>query len=153
MPEARVNHYEGMFLLSQTATADLAAAVDHLKAILDKVGAELIAMSRWDERRLAYEIKKQKRGLFILTYFTCPARNLADLERECNLSEVVLRELIIRADHLTEEEMRAADAQEELLTEAALRRERDAAREEARDGGEQAEQRENEPVAAEKEGG
>jgi len=152
MPEARVNHYEGMFLLSQTATADLAAAVDHLKAILDKVGAELIAMSRWDERRLAYEIKKQKRGLFILTYFTCPARHLADLERECNLSEVVLRELIIRADHLTEEEMRAADAQEELLTEAALRRERDAAREEARDG-EQAEQRESEPVAAEQDRG
>jgi small subunit ribosomal protein S6 len=123
MPETRINHYEGMFLLSQAATADLGAAVDHVKSILDKVEAELIAMSRWDERRLAYEIKKQKRGLFLLTYFSCNSRNIAQLERECNLSETVLRAMVIRADHLTEEEMRNTDAQQELLTEASLRRE------------------------------
>lgn len=126
MPETRINQYEGMFLLSQAATADMAAAIDHLRAILTKVGAELIAMSRWDERRLAYEIKKQKRGLYILTYFSCDSRKLGALERECNLSETILRTMVTRADHLTEEEMRATDAQQDLLTEATLRRDRDA---------------------------
>jgi len=29
-------------------------------------------MRKWDERRLAYEIKKQKRGLYILCYFKAP---------------------------------------------------------------------------------
>ena len=123
MPETRINHYEGMFLLSQAASADLGAAVDHVKSILDKIEADLIAMSRWDERRLAYEISKQKRGLYLLTYFSCNSRHIAQLERECNLSETILRAMIIRADHLTEEEMKNTDAQQELLTEASLRRE------------------------------
>jgi len=122
MPETRINHYEGMFLLSQAATADLGAAVEHVKSILDKVEADLIAMSRWDERRLAYEIKKQKRGLFLLTYFSCNSRHIAQLERECNLSEAILRAMIIRADHLTEEEMKNTDAQQDLMAEASLKR-------------------------------
>jgi len=122
MPETRINHYEGMFLLSQAATADLGAAVEHVKSILDKVEADLIAMSRWDERRLAYEIKKQKRGLYLLTYFSCNSRHIAQLERECNLSEAILRAMIIRADHLTEEEMKNTDAQQDLMAEASLKR-------------------------------
>src|SRR5205823_5441403 len=76
---------------------------------------------KWDERRLAYEIKKQKRGLYILAYFKAPGGSLSHIERDCNLSEKILRVLLLRADHLTVEEMQAADAREALDTEAKLR--------------------------------
>lgn len=124
MAEQRVAPYEGMFLLTQAATADLNAAVDHIRAIIAKAGAEIIAMSKWDERRFAFEIKKQKRGVYILVYFNSPTKGLPVIERECNLSDTVLRVMVVRADHLSEEEMRATDAQRELADEAALRRER-----------------------------
>lgn len=124
MTEKRRNHYEGMFLFGQSAIADLAGAADHVREILGRAGAELIAMRKWDERRLAFEIKKHKRGVFLLTYFTCDASQMASIERDCNLSEQVLRVLVIRADHLTPEEMKSADGQRELADEAALRRER-----------------------------
>lgn len=121
MPETRTYTYEAMFLIGQAAAADLASVIEHIKEILSRGHATIIAMRKWDERRLAYEIKKQKRGLYILTYFSAPNDQLGHIERDCNLSEKILRVLILRADHLTEDEMKAADARDALDTEAKLR--------------------------------
>lgn len=124
MAEQLTSNYEGMFLLSQAAAADFGAAVDHIREILGRADVQIIAMQKWDERRFAFEIRKQKRGVYILVYFTCGRGKLAQIERDCNLSENILRVLVTRADHLSEEEMKSADARDELATEAALRRER-----------------------------
>ena len=121
MPDNRSYYYEAMFLIGQAAAADLAGVIEHIKEVLSRGHAEIVAMRKWDERRLAYEIKKQKRGLYILCYFKAPGGQLAHIERDCNLSEKLLRVLILRADHLTVEEMQAADGREALDTEAKMR--------------------------------
>lgn len=121
MPPTRTYTYEAMFLISQAVAADLSGAVAHINELLARAHAEVIAMRKWDERRLAYEIKKQKRGLYILCYFKAPNTSISHLERDCNLSEKVMRVMILRADHLTEDEMRAADGRDALETEAKLR--------------------------------
>jgi small subunit ribosomal protein S6 len=117
----RTYAYEAMFLIGQAAAADLASAIEHIKETLARSHAELLAMAKWDERRLAYEIKKQKRGLYILTYFKAANTSIKTLERDCNLSEKILRTIIIRDEVHTEDEMRAADQTEALATEAKLR--------------------------------
>ncbi len=121
MSESRTNVYEGMFLISQAEAAMLGEVIDHIKDLLERAGAELIAMKKWDERRLAYEIDKQRRGVYILTYFRAPAENMTQLDRECNLSERIMRVMVLRADHLSEDQMKAADAMQELLDEAKMR--------------------------------
>lgn len=121
MSTVRTASYEGMFLLAQSASADLAGAVAHLNDLFGRAGAEVLAMSKWDDRRFAYEIKKQKRGTYILAYFSCPTDQLVGLERDCNLSERILRAMIVTADHLTEEEMKSTDARQALDDEAAMR--------------------------------
>lgn len=124
MANSRTYNYEAMFIITQAVAVDLQGAVNHIKDILSKSGATLIAMKKWDERRFAYEIKKQKRGVYLLVYFSCPGPQLAHIERSCNLSEQILRVMMVRADHLTIEEMKAADAQKELEVEAKLRAQR-----------------------------
>lgn len=121
MPEKRSYNYEAMFLIGQAAATDLAGVIDHIKEIMARGHAEIIAMKKWDERRLAYEIKKQKRGLYILCYFKAPGNDMSHIDRDCNLSEKILRALILRADHLTMDEMTAADGRTELDIEAKLR--------------------------------
>lgn len=121
MAITRTFNYEGMFLLSQAVAANLGEAVAHIRQIIEKAGGTIIAMRKWDERRLAYEINKQKRAVYILVYFSAPGPRLQEIERSCNLSEQILRNLIIRGDHLTEDEMKAADGQKELEVEAKLR--------------------------------
>ena len=121
MPVDQVKCYEGLFLFPQTAAGDLQSAVDHLKGILARAEVKIISLRKWDERRLAYEIKRNRRGLFFLVYFEAPPNALAHIERDCNLSEQVLRSMVIRAEHLTREQMEAADGQTELADEIKLR--------------------------------
>jgi small subunit ribosomal protein S6 len=126
MSTKRSYNYEGMFLIGQNVAADLTAVLQHLNEVLARGNAEVIAMRKWDERRLAFEIRGQKRGLYILVYFRAPGPDVAHIERDCNLSEKILRALILRADHMTTEQMQAADARKELEVEAKLRAERPA---------------------------
>lgn len=124
MKENRTHHYEIMILFQQSAATNLGAAVEHIREIFARAEGELLSMKKWDERRLAYEIKKQKRGLYILAYVTLPTAKVAVLERALNLSDMVLRWILVRADHLSLDEMKALDAQTELADEIVLRAKR-----------------------------
>lgn len=119
--------YECMFLVSQGEAANLNGIVEHIGEILGRGGAEILAMRKWDERRLAYEIEKQKRGVYILVYVNAPSEGIARIERETNLSEHIMRLMIVRADHMNEDQARAADDRDGLATEAKLRAEKAAA--------------------------
>lgn len=123
----RIYMYEAMFLFGQAAAADLAAAIEHMKEVIVTRGhGEIIAMRKWDERRLAYEIDGQKRGYYILCYFKAPGESLSHIERDCNLSEKIMRNIFLRCDHMTAEQVAAQDARKDLEVEAKLRTERPA---------------------------
>ncbi|MBL0928460.1 MAG: 30S ribosomal protein S6 [Phycisphaerales bacterium] len=124
--KGRKRQYEAMFLLSQGIAAELGSAIEHIREILKHGHAELVAMKKWDDRRLAFEIDKQKRGTYILAYFIADPVSIATIERDCNLSERIMRTLIVSADHLTTEEMQANDGQQALADEARLRASRPA---------------------------
>ncbi len=126
MAETRINAYEGMFLFPQTVSADLQSAVDHVTEILGKGDASIVSFCKWDERRLAYDIKGNKRGVYFLCYFRCDASKLASIERDCRLSERLLRSMLTRADHLTEEQMLAVEGRQQLADEIKLRAEQPA---------------------------
>jgi len=119
--EERINAYEGLFLFPQTVAADLQGAVDHLREILAKADAQIISLRKWEERRLAYEIQGNKRGVYFLVYFRAARPSLVGIERSCNLSEKLLRFMMVRADNLTQEQMEAADGTAELADEIKLR--------------------------------
>ncbi len=112
MPDPTPRLYEGVFLLSQAAVGvDEANGVALVKQMLDRVNAEIICLGRWDERRLAYTIEGQKRGTFYRTLFKVSGPQIANIERDCNLSEDVLRAMMLRADHMGEEEVNQAIAE------------------------------------------
>src|SRR5438552_8053938 len=93
------NVYECMFLLDPTRIAgDIPGATKQLHTILEKNQAEILASRPWDERRLAYPVHGQKKGLYYLTYFRTEGKNLLNLEKDLALNETILRQLILRID-------------------------------------------------------
>ena len=124
MSNERIRTYEGMFLFPQSATANLQEAADHVKSILDRCSATIVSFSKWDDRRLAYEVQGNKRGVYFLAYFTAPTSALAEIERRCNLSEELLRMMITSAEHIPAEIIEANEGQEDLATESKLRGEK-----------------------------
>ncbi|HBG78227.1 MAG: 30S ribosomal protein S6 [Phycisphaerae bacterium] len=98
--------YEALILVdSAEAIADWQGINDHIKKILDRSEVEIVSMRKWDERPLAYEIEGKKRGTYILVYFNCATEKLTVIERDFQLSERVVRALILRGDHITKEDM------------------------------------------------
>lgn len=122
MAEVRVNLYEGLFLLDQQAAAsDFAGCVAFIRKVFEHAEAEVLVLRKWDERKLAYEIRGQKRGIYLLTYFKARGTQIANIERDFTLSEQVLRSLILKADHVGELELEAAKQGAELSLETKLR--------------------------------
>ncbi len=120
---ATKNTYEVMFLVNQAEAASLSSLVEHINEILSRAGADIISMRKWDERRLAYPIDKQKRGVYFLAYVEMDGEGPSHIERDVVISEKVMRVLVTRADHLTDEEMKTHDKRDELAAEAKLKAE------------------------------
>lgn len=106
-----VNTYEGMFLLDSSKVAvSWDDSVKHVHDILTKNQSEIVAYRQWDERRLAYPVSGHKKGTYLLTYFKTDGANLREIEADCHLSDVVLRDLILKVhpklvDHLVNQAM------------------------------------------------
>ncbi len=111
MATATMKTYEAMFLLPAGASAELEKSTAMIRGMIEKHGGQILVIKKWDERKLAYEMGPQKRGLYILVYYKGPANSITAIEREVNLSEDIIRVLVTHADHLNETEMAAVEPQ------------------------------------------
>jgi len=111
--------YEGMFILDSGRYArDPGAVSQQISDLITQHGGEILAARLWDERKLAYPIKGHKKGVYWLTYFRMEGGHLIALERQCEITEDIIRKLVLRIDP------RIADAmvQHALAGDAAPRR-------------------------------
>jgi small subunit ribosomal protein S6 len=115
-----------MFLLdSSKVAASWDESVKHVHDILNKHGSEIVASRQWDERRLAYSVEGHKKGTYLLTYFKAEGAGIKEIAADCRLSELVLRELILKVhpklvDHLVTQAMSStpnAEAEEQQARE------------------------------------
>lgn len=104
--DQKTKTYEGMFLLEAGQT-DFQTASEPVRTVLARSEAEILSINPWDERRLAYEIGKHRRGLYALVYFKADPARLSEIEHDCQLDERILRAMILRRDRITDEEINA----------------------------------------------
>ncbi len=91
--------YEGMFLVdSALATADWDGTLAMIENILKRADAEVVAIRKWGERKLAYDIEHKQRGTYILAYFKVDGRRVSGIEKDVQLSEKVMRCLILTTE-------------------------------------------------------
>ena len=93
------NAYEGMFILETNRYGrDPDAVSGQIAKMIEGAGGEILVSRLWEERRLAYSIKGHRKGTYWLTYFRLGADKLANLQRQCRLSESILRALFLKVD-------------------------------------------------------
>jgi len=116
-----LNAYEGMFVIDiKEIRKDSNEAEEMIEGLIKKSGGEVAMMNRWDERKMAYDIKGRDVGFYMLTYFEGGPDVVRKLTRECQLSTVILRSLCFKIKEIPapdafaeeKEEPRAADAAE-----------------------------------------
>jgi len=88
-----------MFILDTAKVAGDVAAIDkQLRGTIEKNGAEVLVSRPWDERRLAYGVKNQKKGLYYMTYFSSEGKNVVNIEHDFALNESILRMMVLKID-------------------------------------------------------
>ena len=107
----KTRQYEAMFLFGQATAQDLEGATTLVRTIVERHEGQILVLKKWDERKIAYEIGKQKCGTYVICYFSWPSSSVAAIERDVNLSDNVLRVLVTSADHMNQKEMEAVEPQ------------------------------------------
>jgi small subunit ribosomal protein S6 len=69
---------------------------EKMRAILEAGGAEIKKADDWGLRELAYPIRKQHRGIYVLLEYKSEPRTVWELERQLKLSDQVLRFVSVR---------------------------------------------------------
>jgi small subunit ribosomal protein S6 len=84
-----------MFLISGSQVQkDPDLVANTLLSTLKKHGCEVLRNERWNERKLAYPVKRCDKGTYFVIHFNADEKRIAALRRDCQLSELILRTMI-----------------------------------------------------------
>ena len=95
--------YECVFIARSDVTPQQVEAItEQLGAILTEQGGEIRKREYWGLRSLAYKIKKNRKGHYMLLGVSAPPAALNEVERQLGLNEDVLRSMTIRVETIDE---------------------------------------------------
>jgi small subunit ribosomal protein S6 len=93
--------YENVFIARQDVpAAQVDALTESLTALIKEQGGEVAKKEYWGLRNLAYRIKKNRKGHYVLLCIDAPAAAVKELERNLRLNEDILRFLTVRVNAL-----------------------------------------------------
>jgi small subunit ribosomal protein S6 len=94
-----VNVYDGMFILDAGRYGrDPEGLSGQLTKMIQELGGEILVSRLWEERRLAYPINGQRKGVYWLTYFRLQGDRLGALRQRFQLNDSILRMLFVKVD-------------------------------------------------------
>jgi small subunit ribosomal protein S6 len=94
-----MRRYELMVILDpDLEERTIAPSLDQYLGVIRNGGGTVEKVDVWGRRRLAYEILKKSEGIYAVVDLTAEPDVVAELDRQLNLSEVVLRTKIVRPD-------------------------------------------------------
>ena len=125
-----INSYETLFI------TDLSNGEEATKATVNKftglIGSngEIVEVSEWGKRRLAYPINDMNEGYYTIVTHKSPASFLAELDRLFNIDESIMRSMTVKLDFepvaTVKEEVADEVVAEEVVAEEAAATEADA---------------------------
>ena len=91
--------YEHVFLARQDlAQAQVDALAENATKIIEDIGGKVVKTETWGLRSLAYRIQKNRKAHYVMLDFDAPPGVVAELERQTQINEDVIRYVTIRVD-------------------------------------------------------
>ena len=92
-----MRHYEVMVILDpELEERTVAPSLDAFLNVVKNDGGNVEKVDVWGRRRLAYEIAKKSEGIYAVLDISCSPAALAELDRQLNLNEAVLRTKVMK---------------------------------------------------------
>lgn len=112
-----MRNYETLYIVRPELSEEEQQAVAQKFAdVVTQAGGEVTKLDIWGKRRLAYEVKKLREGIYILMQFRGESQVAQELERLLKITDEVIRQLVVRLEDdlpVEEEEERPAGEAEQ----------------------------------------
>lgn len=92
-------YYEVLYIVDPTLTEEqVEPIIAKYSQLITGQDSEVLAAGVWDKRRLTYEVKGHREGIYILMYFVAESAVSKELDRVMRISEDVMRHIITRTE-------------------------------------------------------
>ncbi|MHB0997814.1 MAG: 30S ribosomal protein S6 [Armatimonadota bacterium] len=96
-----VRAYEALYIVHPELQDEaVTSSMEKYKSIIEEQGGEVQDVNRWEKRRLAYEVKGQREGIYVLMNFKAEAKVATELDRRFKIADDVIRHIIVRSDEV-----------------------------------------------------
>lgn len=94
-----MNIYENIVILNASlGDEEIETASGKIKDLITNSGGEILNTEVWGRRKLAYEIKKQKKGFYLLLVFKSPSTAIKKLENYYKVFDPVVKYMVIKLE-------------------------------------------------------
>lgn len=93
-----MNQYEVAVLYHPDLEVDLTKAEERVTKIFTDNGGKITGTDNWGKRKLAYPIKKQEYAVYVFYVVDLPPQNVGKVEATLNITDEVIRYLIVKPD-------------------------------------------------------
>lgn len=89
--------YESLFIIRPSLSdEETNALIDKMKNVADKAGAQFIKVENLGKKKLAYEVRRERKGTYAYFYFKAPNHTVGELERAYRLEDNIIKFLTIQ---------------------------------------------------------
>ncbi|RJQ41385.1 MAG: 30S ribosomal protein S6 [Nitrospiraceae bacterium] len=112
-----MNIYENIVILNASlADEEIETASGKIKDLITNSGGEILKSDAWGRRKLAYEIKKQKKGFYLFLVFKSPSAVIKKLEDYYKVFDPVVKYMVIKLEKKQAESALKSSAAAEAAT-------------------------------------
>ena len=98
-----MNKYESVLIARQDLGASqVNTLVDELKNVISAQGGEVVRVDNWGLKNLAYRIKKNRKGHYVLMNISAPATAVAEYERVMRVNEDIIRYMTVKVEDFSD---------------------------------------------------
>ena len=91
--------YEELFILKTgLPEEEVTALIDQISGVITTSGGTILKTDNWGTRKLAYRVRKQAEGVYVLIQFTSGPAVVKEVERRLRVQDNVLKFITVRID-------------------------------------------------------
>ena len=116
----RMREYETIYILRPDASTDVIGQVNQkIRGIIETGGGRLLKVDNWGKRKLAYEFKKELKGIYLYWQYLGSSGLVQELERNLRMLDSVVRYYTTVVDADIDPNARPSDVTDETFAAAA----------------------------------
>ncbi len=119
----RKREYETIYILRPDITNEAVGLVNtKVRGVIETGGGTLLKVDNWGKRRLAYEVKKQMKGMYLFFSYLGTAGLVEEVERNLRLTDSVIRTYSVKVADNVDPALRTSEVTDESFAKAATPR-------------------------------